>query len=76
MTKVWLANPCQKKKSKQKEHDKRDKINASDFFSQHVPLFWNVADPVKPLTSYSVQINFDITIWNGTCLAMLSQYIL
>ena len=31
-------------------------------YFQHVPLFWNVADPVKPLKSYSAQINFDITI--------------
>ena len=30
MTKVRLANPCQNKKSKQKEHDKR---NANDVFS-------------------------------------------
>ena len=37
---------------------------------QHVPLFWNVADPVKPLNSHSAQINFDITIWNGSCSAM------
>ena len=43
---------------------------------QYVPLFWNVADPVKLLISYSVQINFDITIWNGSCLAMHGQYIL
>ena len=43
---------------------------------QHIPLFWNVADPVKLLTSYSVQINFDITIWNGSCSAMHEQYIL
>ena len=37
---------------------------------QHIRLFWNVAEPVKPLTSYSAQINFDITIWNGSCSAM------
>ena len=43
---------------------------------QHVPLFWNVADPVKPLNSYSAQINSDIIIWNGSCLAMHGQYIL
>ena len=46
---------------------------------QYVPLFWNVADPVKPLISYYsdyTQINFDITIWNGSCLAMHDQYIL
>ena len=43
---------------------------------QHVPLFWNVADLVKPLNSYAAQINFDITIWNGSCLAMHGQYIL
>ena len=43
---------------------------------QHVPLFWNMADPVKPLNSYYAQINFDITILNGSCLAMHGQYIL
>ena len=43
---------------------------------QHVPLFWNVADAIKPLNSYSAQINFDITILNGSCLAMHGQYIL
>ena len=48
MTKVRLVNPCQNKKSKQKEHDKRDKRN--DVFS------------TRPLNSYSAQINFDITI--------------
>ena len=29
-----------------------------------------MADPVKPLTSYSAQINFDINILNGSCSAM------
>ena len=43
---------------------------------QHVPLFWNVADPVKPLNSHSAQIIFDITIWNGQCLFMRGKYIL
>ena len=43
---------------------------------QHIHLVWNVADPVKPLTAYSAQINFDITIWNGSCLAMHGRYIL
>ena len=64
MTKIRLANPCQNKESKQKKHDKRDKRNANEslFNFQHVPLFWNMADPVKPLNSYSAQINFDITI--------------
>ena len=79
MTKFRLANPCQNKKSKQKKHDKRDKINANEnkwMSFQHILLFWNVADPVKPLTSYSAQINFDITIWNGSCSAMRGQYIL
>ena len=42
---------------------------------QHVPLFWNGADPVKPLKSYSAQINVDITIRNGSCLDMHGQYI-
>ena len=76
MTKVRLANPCQNKKSKQKKRDKRDKRNANKMSFQHVPLFWNVADSVKHLNSYSAQINFDITIWNGSCLAMHGQYIL
>ena len=44
-------------------------------FSTH-PLFWNVADPAEHLTSYSAQINFDITIWNGSCSAMHDQDIL
>ena len=43
---------------------------------QHVPLFWNVADPVKLLNSHSAQIIFDITILNGQCLFMHGQYIL
>ena len=43
---------------------------------QYVRLSWNVADRVKPLNSYSAQTNFDITIWNGSCLAMHDQYIL
>ena len=72
MTKFRLANPCQNKESKQKKYDKRDKRNAF----QHIPLFWNVTDPVSPLTSYSAQINFDITNWNGSCSAMHDQYIL
>ena len=29
MTKVRLANSCQNKESKEKKHDKRDKINAN-----------------------------------------------
>ena len=74
MTKFRLANPCQNKESKQKKHDKRDKINANECFFQHVSLFWNTADPVKPLNSYFAQINFDITISNGSCLAMHDQY--
>ena len=76
MTKFRLANPCQNKESRQKKHDKRDKRNASLMNFQRVPFFWNVADPVKPLNSYSAQINFDITIWNGSCSAMHDQYIL
>ena len=44
--------------------------------TEDIPLFWNVADPVKPLTSYSAQIYFDFTIWNGLCSAMHGQYIL
>ena len=42
----------------------------------HSPLFWNVADPAKPLTSYSAQINVDINIWNGSCSAMHDIYLL
>ena len=76
MTKFRLANPCQNKESKQKKPDKRDKRNANECLFQHVPLFWNMADPVKPLNSYSAQINFDMTIWNGSCSAMHDQYIL
>ena len=41
---------------------------------QHIPLCWNMADPIKPLPSYSAQINFDITIWNGLCSVMHGQY--
>ena len=64
MTKFRLANPCQNKESKHKKHGKRDKRNANDLWMsfQHIPLFWNVADLAKPLTSYSAQINIDITI--------------
>ena len=72
MTKFRLANPCQNKESKQKKHDKRDKGNANECLFNTSILFWNLADPVKPLTSYSVQINFDITIWNGSCSANTS----
>ena len=43
---------------------------------QHVPLFWNVADPIKPLNSYSAQINSAIIIWNGSGLVVHGQYIL
>ena len=43
---------------------------------QHIPLFWNMADPIKPLTSNSAQILIDITTWNGSCSAMHDQYIL
>ena len=65
-----LANPCQNEESKQKKHDKRNKINANEMSVQHVPLIWNVADPIKPLNSYSAQNNFDIIIWNGSCLVV------
>ena len=40
---------------------------------EYIPLFWNVADPVKPLNSYSAQIDFDISVSNGSCLAMYGQ---
>ena len=63
MTKFRLANPCQNKESKRKKYDKRDKRNANECTFHHTPLNWNVADPAKPLTSYSAQINCDITIW-------------
>ena len=43
---------------------------------QNTPLFWNVADLVKPLISYSAQINSDINILNGSCSAMHNQYIM
>ena len=33
MTKFKLANPCQNKESKQKKHDKRDKINTNECLS-------------------------------------------
>ena len=71
MTKFILANPCQNKESKQKETKEMLMMSF-----QHVPLFWNVTDPVKPLNSNSAQIIFDITIWNGPCLLMHGQYIL
>ena len=74
MTKFRLGNPCQNKESKQKKHDKSYKRNTNECLSNTSLL--NVADPVKPLTSYSAQINFDITIWNGSCSAMHGQYIL
>ena len=54
---------------------KETKEMLMNVFSTH-SLFWNVADPAKPLTCYSVQINIDITIWKGSCLAMHDQYIL
>ena len=73
MTKFRLANPWQNKE--QNKYDRKDKRNANECL-QHVPLLWNVADPVKPLNSYSAQINFDITILNGSCSAMHGQYIL
>ena len=56
MIEFRLANPCQNRESKQK-HDKRDKRNANECLFNT-----DVADPVKPLNSYSVQIKFDITI--------------
>ena len=65
MTKFRLGNPCQNKESKQKKHDKRDKRYANEC------LF--VVDPVKPFISYSVQINFDITIWNGSCYVVSKE---
>ena len=62
MTKFRLANPCQNKGSKHKKHDKRDKRNYANECLFNISFVLNVADPVKPLTSYSAQINFDITI--------------
>ena len=40
------------------------------------PFVLNVADPVKPLNSYSAQNSFGIAICNGSFLAMHGQYIL
>ena len=76
MTKFRLANSYQNKESKQKKHDKRDKRNANEclFNTSFCSETWQT--PVKPLTSYSAQINFDINIWNGSCSAMHGQYIL
>ena len=62
MTKVRLANPCQNKESKQKKHDKRDKRNANECLFNTSLCSETLADPFKPLNSYSAQINFDITI--------------
>ena len=71
MTKFRLANPHQNKESKQKKQDKGDERNANEcLFNASLCSSWNVADPIKPLNSYSAQINFDITIWNGSCSAM------
>ena len=61
MAKFRLANPCQKKESKRKKHDKGDKRNTNECLL-NTPLVLNRADPVKPLNSYSAQIVFDITI--------------
>ena len=63
MTKFRLptCNPCHNKESKQKKHDKRDK-NANERLFNTTLCSKNMADPVKPLKSYSAQINFDITI--------------
>ena len=76
MTKFRLANPCQNKESKQKKHDKRDKRNANEclFNTSLCSETWQT--PLEPLNSYSAQIIFDITIWNGPCLFMHGQYIL
>ena len=73
MTKVRLANPCQNKESKQKKHDQRDKRNVNECLFNTSILFWNVADPVKPLNSYSAQINFDIEMVRAwPCMANTS----
>ena len=76
MTKLRLANPCQNKESKQKKNMTKETKEMLIVSFQHIPLFWNVTDPVKPLTSYSAQISFDITIENGSCSAMHGQHIL
>ena len=62
MSKFRLANPCQNKESKQKKHDKRDKINANECLFNTFICSEIVAGPVKPLNSHSAQIVFDITI--------------
>ena len=61
MTKFRLANLCQNKESKQKKHDKRDKRNANEclFNTSICSETWQTLN-MKPLTSYSAQINFDI----------------
>ena len=59
MTKFKLANPCQNKESKQKKHDDIEPKEIPMNVFQHVPLFWIVADPVKPLNSHSAQIIFE-----------------
>ena len=61
MTKYRLANPCQNKESKQNKHDKRDKEMLMNVFSTR-PFVLKRGRPVKPLKSYSAEINFDITI--------------
>ena len=77
MTKFRLANPCQNEESIKAEETWQKKQKKCQWMSvQHVPLFWNVADPIKPLNSYSAQINSDIIIWNGSCLVVHGQYIL
>ena len=76
MTKFRLANPYQNKESKQKKHDKRDKRNANEGLFNTSLCSETLQTLVKPLNSYSAQISFDITIWNGSCLAMHGQYIL
>ena len=76
MTKFRLDNPCQNKESKQKKHDKETKEILMNVFSTRPFVLKRGGPRYKPLNSQSAQINFDITIWNGSYLAMHGQYIL
>ena len=72
----WLANPCQNEESKQKKHDKRNKRNGNEclFNTWIYSETWQTPlTHIKPLESYSAQINSDIIIWNGSCLVVHGQ---
>ena len=78
MTKFRLANPCQNEESNQKKHDKDHQQEIAVYECLfNVSLYSETwPDPIKPLNSYSAQINSDIIIWNGSCLVVHGQYIL